>query len=67
MSYIPVGLGDKKFSNECFNDKKGENISHKNNFMGSIPFITGYGKITCRKLKQNGLVFVNIENFCSKN
>ena len=38
MSYIPVGLGDKKFSNECFNDKKGENISHKNEFYGEYTF-----------------------------
>ena len=34
MSYIPVGLGDKKFSNECFNDKKRKYFTKQ--FYGSI-------------------------------
>ena len=38
LSYIPVGLGDKIFSSDCFTDKKGENISTKNPFYGEYTF-----------------------------
>ena len=40
LSYIPVGLGDKIFSSDCFTDKKGENVV-------SISSKTGQG---CDKL-----------------
>ena len=29
LSYIPVGLGNKNFSNDWLSDKKGDNISKK--------------------------------------
>ena len=38
LDYIPVGLGDKNFSNDCFGDKEGENISIKNKFYGEYTF-----------------------------
>ena len=38
LSYIPVGLGSKKFSEKCFTDKTGENISYKNEFYGEYTF-----------------------------
>ena len=38
LSYIPVGLGEKKFSNNCFNDKTNNNISEKNKFYGEYTF-----------------------------
>tara|TARA_B100000575_G_C23117492_1_gene646201 strand:+ start:71 stop:892 length:822 start_codon:yes stop_codon:yes gene_type:complete len=38
LSYIPVGLGEKKFSNVCFTDKTGQNISHKNAYYGEYTF-----------------------------
>ena len=44
MSYIPVGLGEKNFPQNCFSDKSGNNISKKISIMGSIHFIIGYGK-----------------------
>ena len=38
LSYIPVGLGDKNFSNKFLSDKTGENISSKNSFYGEYTF-----------------------------
>jgi len=38
LSYIPAGLGDKKFSENCFTDKKGENIAKKNPNYGEYTF-----------------------------
>ena len=34
LDYIPVGLGEKKFSKEWMNDKTGNNISEKNKNYG---------------------------------
>ena len=38
LSYIPVGLGKKNFSKECFSDKIGLNISQKNPYYGEYTF-----------------------------
>jgi hypothetical protein len=38
LSYMPVGLGDKEFSKNCFSDKQGINISSKNSFYGEYTF-----------------------------
>ena len=38
LSYIPVGLGDKKFSINCFKDRDGENIAVKNQNYGEYTF-----------------------------
>ena len=38
LTYIPVGLGNKKFSNNCFSDKTDKNISEKNSFYGEYTF-----------------------------
>ena len=38
LSYTTVGLGGKKFSKECFSDKSGINISHKNPYYGEYTF-----------------------------
>ena len=39
LGYIPVGLGDKSFNNNWFNDKSGINISKKNRFSADfVPF-----------------------------
>ena len=45
LSYTPVGLGNKKFSNNFLNDKSGDNISKKILIMVNILFIIGFGKI----------------------
>ena len=38
LDYIPVGLGDKFFSNKWMTDKEGNNISNKNKFYGEYTF-----------------------------
>ena len=38
LNYIPVGLGNKNFSEDCFTDKKGESISNKNKYYGEYTF-----------------------------
>ena len=38
LSYIPVGLGNKKFSKNFFSDKSGLNISEKNPYYGEYTF-----------------------------
>ena len=38
LTYIPVGLGEKKFSKNYFSDRKGINISVKNPFYGEYTF-----------------------------
>lgn len=38
LSYLPVGLGDKKFSEDCLSDKQGLSISNKNPFYGEYTF-----------------------------
>jgi len=38
IGYIPVGLGEKNFSNEWLGDKTENNISLKNNFYGEYTF-----------------------------
>ena len=30
LNYVPVGLGEKKFSSDFMNDRNGDNISKKN-------------------------------------
>ena len=36
LNYLPVGLGDKKFSENCFSDKKGLSISKKKLFLWRV-------------------------------
>ena len=38
LKYIPVGLGDNKFSSNWLRDNTGENISKKNSFYGEYTF-----------------------------
>jgi hypothetical protein len=38
LSFIPVGLGDKKFSENCVTDKKGLTINNKNPYYGEYTF-----------------------------
>tara|TARA_B100000700_G_C14943676_1_gene808042 strand:- start:562 stop:1350 length:789 start_codon:yes stop_codon:yes gene_type:complete len=38
LGYIPVGLGDKKFSKEWMKDDEGKNISKKNKYYGEYTF-----------------------------
>lgn len=45
LKYIPVGLGSHEFSDSWLKDNTKINISKKILIMGSILFITGFGKI----------------------
>tara|TARA_B100001564_G_scaffold290_1_gene273 strand:+ start:135 stop:962 length:828 start_codon:yes stop_codon:yes gene_type:complete len=38
LSYVPVVLGEKNYTDDCFGDKTGENISKKNKFYGEYTF-----------------------------
>ena len=38
INYIPVGLGEDKFSRDFFRDNEGDNISQKNKFYGEYTF-----------------------------
>ena len=38
LSYIPVGLGENKFSENFLTDKSGKNISKKNSYYGEYTF-----------------------------
>ena len=38
LNYIPVGLGNNKFSSEWLSDKSGDNISKKNKYYGEHTF-----------------------------
>ena len=38
LNYIPVGLGEKSFPDNCLGDKVGNNISLKNKFYGEYTF-----------------------------
>ena len=63
LSYIPVGLGDKNFSDECFNDKNGENISHKNKFYGEYTFHYWIWKNYLTKIKTAWVGFCQYRKF----
>ena len=38
LGYLPVGLGENKFSNEWYTDNSGDNISKKNPYYGEYTF-----------------------------
>ena len=38
LGYLPVGLGENKFSNEWYTDNRGDNISKKNPYYGEYTF-----------------------------
>ena len=53
LNYIPVGLGDKNFSNEWLRDSTGENISHKNKWYTELTFHYYFWKNRLPSLKEN--------------
>lgn len=66
LSYIPVGLGEKKFSKECFSDKTGINISHKNPFYGEYTFHYWLWKNYLDKIQTNWIGFCQYRKFFIK-
>jgi len=53
LNYIPVGLGQNKFSPEWLLDSLGENISHKNKFYGEYTFHFWFWKNMLDKIPDN--------------
>jgi hypothetical protein len=66
LSYIPVGLGNKKFSNNCFTDKKETNISKKNPFYGEYTFHYWVWKNYLTKIKTPWVGFCQYRKFFLK-
>ena len=63
LSYIAVGLGEKKFSRECFSDKSGENISNKNPYYGEYTFHYWIWKNYLDKIKTDWVGFCQYRKF----
>ncbi len=57
LNYIPVGLGEKKFSNDWMTDKKGENISEKNKNYGEYTFHYWIWKNYLNEIKSDWVLY----------
>ncbi len=66
LSYVPVGLGDKKFSENFFTDKKGNNISNKNPYYGEYTFHYWIWKNYIDHIKTNWVGFCQYRKFFLK-
>ena len=63
LSYIPVGLGNQKFSEECLSDKNGDSISFKNPFYGEYTFHYWVWKNYLDKIKTKWVGFCQYRKF----
>ena len=52
LGYVPVGLGDDKFSKEWIRDNTFENISHKNKYYSE------YKNFFLTKIKNNNIGYI---------
>ena len=66
LSYVPVGLGDNKFSKDCFTDKKGENIAKKNPNYGEYTFHYWIWKNYLENIKSEWVGFCQYRKFFIK-
>ncbi len=66
LSFIPVGLGNKKFSNNFLTDKEGINISYKNQFYGEYTFHYWVWKNYLSKIKTEWVGFCQYRKFFVK-
>ena len=53
LNYIPVGLGNNKFSSEWLTDMSGDNISKKNKYYGEHTFYYWFWKNVLPKIDDN--------------
>ena len=60
VGYVPVGLGDGKFSEEWLKDDNLINISHKNKYYAEYTFYYWFWKNVLPKVKDNHWI-----GFCS--
>jgi hypothetical protein len=65
LSYIPVGLGDKDFSNQWLTDKSGINISEKNKYYAEYTYHYWIWKNYLNKLDNNWIGFCQYRKFWS--
>tara|TARA_B100000242_G_scaffold291661_1_gene265381 strand:- start:598 stop:1416 length:819 start_codon:yes stop_codon:yes gene_type:complete len=63
LSLIPVGLGNKIFSEKCLNDKTGDNIQEKNSFYGEYTFHYWIWKNHLDKIKTPWVGFCQYRKF----
>ena len=63
LSFIPVGLGDKTFSNQFLSDKSGDNISKKNPFYGEYTFHYWIWKNYINNIKTDWVGFCQYRKF----
>ena len=66
LNYLPVGLGDKKFSENCFSDKKGLSISKKNSSYGEYTFHYWIWKNYINKIDTKWVGFCQYRKFFVK-
>ena len=67
LNFVPVGLGEKNFSENCITDKIGENISNKNQFYGEYTFHYWIWKNYLDKIQTKWVGFCQYRKFFSKN
>jgi len=68
INYIPVGLGNNKFSLDWLRDNTGENISNKNSFYGEYTFHYWFWKNKLHKIENNKWIgFCAYRRFWKKN
>ena len=67
FSYLPVGLGKEKFSDDWFVDNKGENISIKNKHYGEYTFHYWLWKNYLDKIEDGLIGFCQYRKFWSLN
>ena len=65
MNYIPVGLGEKNFPQNCLSDKSGNNISKKNKYYGEYSFHYWLWKNYLDQIDQNWIGFCQYRKFWS--
>ena len=63
LSYIPVGLGEKKFSYDSLEDKTGESISDKNSYYGEYTFHYWIWKNYLNKIETEWVGFCQYRKF----
>ena len=67
LGYIPVGLGEKSFSNDWMRDNTGDNISDKNTYYSEYTFHYWIWKNYLNKLDDGWVGFCQYRKFWSQN
>ena len=66
LGYVPVGVGDKKFSDKWMRDNVGDNISDKNKYYSEFTFHYWIWKNYIDKIEDNWFGFCQYRKFWSK-